>query len=156
MALGLSLGGAAVLLAAAALPEIAVAATLATPADTAHLRDLLLRRAPGLETDGTAELDLLGNRVTVGRELAEDLARWDLQAAASSLGRPYVVFHSVRDRIVGIDHAADLFRAARHPKSFVSLGGADHLLLEDERDAFLVADTLDAFGRRYVRATETR
>ena len=76
--------------------------------------------------------------------------RWNLLEAASQLGRPYVVFHSVADQIVEIEHAAHLFRAARHPKSFVSLGRADHLLLGDERDAVLVADIMCAFGECYV------
>ncbi|MBZ0269166.1 alpha/beta hydrolase, partial [bacterium] len=153
MALGLSLGGAAVLIAAPSLPELAVVATLGTPSDTGHLRGKLLQRAPELPETGRAELDLLGNRVTVGQALLEDLALWNLRDAAAHLERPYVVFHSVRDRIVEITHAGRLFRAARHPKSFVSLGGADHLLLEDESDAFLVADTLAAFGERYASSS---
>ena len=150
LAIGLSLGGAAILLAAPSLPEIAVFATLASPSDTSDLREKLLARAPDLPLVERAEVDLLGNRVEVGRALLEDLASWDLREAASRVARPYVVFHSVKDRVVDIDHAARLFRAAKHPKSFVSLGGADHLLLEDERDAFLVADTLAAFGERYA------
>jgi alpha/beta superfamily hydrolase len=153
MAIGLSLGGVAVLLAAPSLPELAVVSTLASPSDTADLREKLLARAPELPSTDRAEVDLLGNRVEVGRVLLEDLARWDLLEAASRAGRPYVVFHSVKDRVVDIAHAARLFRAARHPKSFVSLGGADHLLLEDERDAFLVADTLSAFGERYASSS---
>jgi len=153
MALGVSLGGAAVLIAAASLPELAVVATLGTPSDTGHLRGKLLERAPDLPETGHAELDLLGNRVTVGKELLDDLGLWNLRDAVSRLERPYVVFHSVRDRIVDILHAGRLFRAAKHPKSFVSLGGADHLLLEDERDAFLVADALAAFGERYASSS---
>lgn len=153
LAIGLSLGGVAILLAAPSLPEIAAVATLASPSDTSDLREKLLKRAPDLPLLERAEVDLLGNRVEVGRALLEDLARWDLREAAARLARPYVVFHSVKDRVVDIEHAGRLFRAAQHPKSFVSLGGADHLLLEDERDAHLVADAFAAFGERYASSS---
>lgn len=147
---GLSLGGAASILAAPSLPSVRVVASCATPATTSHLRDTLLAHAPRLAEGGRAEIEVVGKRVSVGAPLLEDLERWDLLEAVSGLDRAYVAFHGVRDEIVSIDHAAELFRAARHPKSFVSLGDADHLMLGDERDAFLVADALVAFAARYA------
>jgi alpha/beta superfamily hydrolase len=150
MMLGLSLGGAAALLAASRLEDLAVLGTLAAPSSTEYMRDLLLARAPHLLEAGRAEIDVLGNRVTVGSALAQDLPRWNLLDAASSRRVPYVIFHSARDEIVDARHAETLFRAAREPRSFVSLDRADHLLLDDPRDAVLVADTLSAFGERYA------
>jgi alpha/beta superfamily hydrolase len=155
MILGLSLGGIASILAAPRLPELAVLGTLAAPSSTTYLRDLLLARAPRLTSEGRAEIDLLGDRVTVGRALAEDLPRWNVLDAVSRLPVPYVIFHSKADAIVGVGHAGDLFRAAPHPRSFVSLDQADHLLLNDARDATLVADVLSAFGERFAGASGT-
>jgi len=154
MVLGQSLGGAAALLAAPRLPELAVLATLAAPSTTDHLGAILRTWAPELSATGRAEIDVMGNRVTVGKELLEDLARRDLLAAAAALRVPYVIFHSARDTVVDIEHARKLFRVAPPPRSFVSLDRADHLLLEDPRDAALVADTLAAFGERYASSAE--
>lgn len=148
MILGMSLGGAAAILAAPRLPDLAVVSTLAAPSSTGYLHELLLAHAPGLLDEGRAEMDVLGNRVTVGRALADDLERWDLSGTVSSLRVPYVVFHSARDTVVDIEHGERLFRAAHAPRHFVSLD-SDHLLLDEEKDAVLVADTLAAFGDRY-------
>lgn len=148
--MGLSLGGAASILAAPELPSVRVVASCATPSTTEHLRATLLKFAPDLLTTGRAEIEVVGKRVTVGAGLLKDLERWDLTDRVAHLDCAYVAFHAVRDEIVDIEHAGRLFKAARHPKSFVSLGEADHLLLGNERDAFLVADTLASFGARYV------
>jgi putative redox protein len=146
---GHSLGGAAVLLAAADIPEARAVATIGTPSTTERLRERLLRLAPRAMEEGVQEVDVAGNRVRVGRALIEDLARHDLREAVAGLGRALLILHSPADDFVGVEHAAALFRAAKHPKSFVSLDGADHLLLADERDARFVAGVLAAWGERY-------
>jgi len=91
-----------------------------------------------------------GKKVTIGRRLLEDLPRHDLGAATGALGRPLLVLHSPTDRTVPVEHAARLFRRAHHPKSFVALEGADHLLLGDERDAVYVAALVAAFANRFA------
>ena len=146
---GHSLGGAAALLTAPRLADVAAFVTLATPSTTSHLRDTLLRLAPALETEPESPVTVAGKTVTIGRQLLDDLSSHDLAAAAASLAKPLLILHSAEDEIVALDHASALYRSAAHPKSFVSLDGADHLLLARERDADFVAELVAAFVARY-------
>lgn len=151
--IGHSLGGAAVLAAAARLSGLSAVATIAAPSDTEHLRQILLRRAPELAGgEETAEIELGGRRFVVRRRLLEDLAQARMQEAVGSLGVPLLLLHSPVDQVVGIDHAQRLYEMARHPKSFISLDGADHLLLERQEDSRFVADVLAAWVSRYLPA----
>ncbi|MGH9382607.1 MAG: bifunctional alpha/beta hydrolase/OsmC family protein [Thermoanaerobaculia bacterium] len=147
---GHSLGGAAVLKAAGRMPDVRAVATIGAPSTTEHLRQTLLEAAPELESAERAEVHLGGRRFTVGRELLEDLMQERLLEVVRELRRPLLIFHSPVDNVVGIEHAANLYAAARHPKSFIALDGADHLLLEREADAAFVADILAAWASRYV------
>jgi putative redox protein len=147
---GHSLGGAAVLAAAAReFPEAVAVATVGAPSDTEHLGRILLARAPELETAGEAEVSLGPGRFRIRRQLLEDLREQRMAEHVASLGRALLVLHSPVDEVVGIDHARRLFETARHPKSFVSLDGADHLLT-DPLDARYVAEVLAAWAGRYV------
>ena len=146
---GHSLGGAAVLAAAERVAEVRAVATIAAPSDTDHLRETLIRLAPELERRDEAEVTLAGRRFRIRRQLLEDLAAGKLKQAISGLGRALLVFHSPVDSIVPIDHARRIYEAAKHPKSFVSLDDADHLLT-DERDARYVGEVLAAWAGRYV------
>ena len=179
---GHSLGGTAMLAAAARIPEAVAVATIGAPSETHLLRTKLaasLARlgggaAPGAATAagsaataagvakaaagvaGTAEpvfeLSLGGPRpVRIRRQLLEDLAGDHLEGVLAGLGKALLLFHSPADRIVGIEHAERLFLAARHPKSFVSLGDADHLL-SDPRDASQAGAVLAAWAARYLPA----
>ena len=154
--IGHSLGGSAVLAAAPRIPESVAAATIAAPADTHHLRDILAAQAPEIETAGAAVVDVMGHRVRIAKQMLEDLVRQDLEAAIADLGRALLVFHSPDDEVVSIEHARRIFAAARHPKSFISLDGADHLLIAREQDARYVAEMLATWARRYLRAPEAR
>ena len=148
--IGHSLGGAAVLVAAARIPEVSAVATIAAPSDTEHLRDTLVRLSPELEARGEAEVDLGGGRpFRIRRELLDDLSEDHLQRSLAHLGKPLLLFHSPLDRTVGIENAERLFLAAKHPKSFVSLGGADHLL-SDEREARHAGEVLAAWAAHYL------
>jgi putative redox protein len=140
----------AALLASPGLPDVAGFVTLGMPSTTAQLRDRLAAFAPQLATGDTIELEVAGNKVTIGRRLLDDLARHDVGRAAGALARPLLILHSPEDRTVPVAHAARVFRRARHPKSFVALGGADHLLLERERDAEYVAAVVAAFSDRFA------
>lgn len=124
---GHSLGGAAVLAAAAELPEVAAVVTIGAPADPAHVVGLLGGAADAAVRDGEADVVLGGRRFTVRAGLLADLALAHCRDAAA-LRRPLLVLHSPTDELVGVDNARAIFDAARHPKSFVDLDGADHLL----------------------------
>lgn len=151
---GHSLGGTAVLAAADRIPEVEAVATIGAPSDTGHLRDVLVRLSPELEARGEAEVDLGGGHpFRIRRQLLEDLAEDHLQGVLSRLRRPLLLFHSPVDNVVGIEHAKRIFEAAKHPKSFVSLGMADHLLSR-EKDARYVGEVLAAWAGRYLEAED--
>jgi uncharacterized OsmC-like protein/pimeloyl-ACP methyl ester carboxylesterase len=150
---GHSLGGTAVLRAAARIPEVRAVATLAAPADPSHVRGLLAEAIPEIEARGEAEVEIAGRRFRIRRRLLEDAAEHALEPAIASLGRALLVMHSPRDQVVGIDHASRIFRAARHPKSFVSLDPADHLLTRRE-DAEYAAAVLAAWAGRFLPVEE--
>jgi putative redox protein len=148
--IGHSLGGAAILAAAERIPETAALATLAMPSDTTHLSEGLIRMAPEIEDRGEAEIHLGGRTFCIRKQLIDDLRGRTLVQSVRELGRPLLVVHSAADEVVGIDHAVRIFEAAGHPKAFLSLEGADHLLMKDRKDARYVADVLVAWASRYL------
>ncbi|HEY5974953.1 MAG TPA: alpha/beta fold hydrolase, partial [Geobacteraceae bacterium] len=150
---GHSLGGAAVLAAAGAIPSTAAVATIAAPFDPAHLRQLLGESAIKIEQDGAATVHLGGRDFTIRKSLLDDLAA---QQPVETLGRltaALLVMHSPRDRVVGIDNAASIYQAARHPKSFISLDPADHLLSNGD-DARYAGEMIAAWAGRYLAPAE--
>jgi uncharacterized OsmC-like protein/pimeloyl-ACP methyl ester carboxylesterase len=149
--IGHSLGGAAVLLAAAKIPEVKAVATIGAPSDTKHLRASLIQSAPELASADEAEIELEGRRFTIKRQFLEDLEAQDVERWLGGLQLPLLVLHSPTDQTVAIEHARRIYDAAQHPKSFVSLDGADHLLSEP-RDARFVAGLLAAWSARYLVA----
>jgi len=148
---GHSLGGAAVLAAAASIPESLAVATIGAPSDPAHVTNLMADVVPTLEADGRAQVQLAGRTFTVHRAFLDDLRSQPQRRRIAELGRGLLVMHSPQDAIVGIDNAREIFEAARHPKSFVSLDGADHLLT-GLHDARYAADVLAAWASRYALA----
>ena len=150
---GHSLGGAAVLAAAGQFPEAMAVATIGAPSDTQHLGDMLLSKAPEIEEKGSAEVNLAGRSFEIRKQLLDDLAEQTMQECIHGLGKPLLVFHSPIDQTVGIDHARRIYEAARHPKSFVSLDDADHLLTR-QRDARYAGEVLAAWAGRYVETEE--
>jgi uncharacterized OsmC-like protein/alpha/beta superfamily hydrolase len=147
--IGHSLGGAAVLAAASRVPEAQAVATLAAPSDTEDLRERLLSRAPELEETGEAEIRIGPRTFRIQRKLLDDLAEDHLSGAIGALDRALLVFHSPVDDVVGIDNARRIYEAAKHPKSFISLDDADHLLSR-EADARYVGEVLAAWAGRYL------
>ncbi len=148
--IGHSLGGAAVLVTAAEVPELRAVATIGAPSDTQHLRGSLLASAPELKEQEEAQVDLAGRPFTIRQQFLDDLADQDVLAAVRGLQLPLLVLHSPVDQVVGVDHARRIFQAAKHPKSFVSLDDADHLLLRRPADARYAADVLAAWASRYL------
>ncbi len=146
---GHSLGGTAVLAAAAGLPGARAVATIGSPFDPAHVEHLLRHGKDRVLAEGEAEVDIGGRPFRVRREFFDDLRRHDPAARLKSLGKALLVLHSPQDATVGIDNAASIFQAAKHPKSFVSLDGADHLLTRAD-DARYAADVIAAWSSRYL------
>ncbi|MEM1335522.1 MAG: bifunctional alpha/beta hydrolase/OsmC family protein, partial [Actinomycetota bacterium] len=146
---GHSLGAAAVLSIAGDVPEVRAVATIGSPADTAHVTGLFDGHGDEIATDGAACVTVAGREFTITREFVDDLESQRLLELVGQMRQPLLVLHSPVDEIVGVDHARRLFDAARHPKSFVSLDGADHLL-SDDRDAAFAASAIAAFAGRYV------
>ncbi len=150
--IGHSLGGAAALAAASRIPETAAVATIGAPADTAHVRHLLRSGTAEIEGGGEAEIVLAGRTFRIKRQFLQDLAGHKLLDRARDLHKPLLICHAPQDRIVGIDNARLIFEAASHPKSFVSLDDADHLLSRTE-DAIYVGHLIAAWAERYIGAT---
>ena len=146
---GHSLGGAAVLLAAGRLPTVRAVATIGAPAETTHVRRLLQAELDEIATHGEADVTLGGRAVTIGQAFVDDLDGARLLDAVAALDAALLLFHAPDDRLVGMDHAARLYTAAPHPKSFVSLAGADHFLSRAE-DAAYVGAVLAAWAERYL------
>ncbi|MFG0318022.1 MAG: alpha/beta fold hydrolase [Planctomycetota bacterium JB042] len=146
---GHSLGGAAVLAAARRIDEVRAVATIAAPADPAHVKHLFSGDLSSIERDGEAEVDIGGRSFRVRREFLDDLDAQNLGEELGALGKALLVMHSPLDRVVGIDDARRIYEAARGVKSFVSLDDADHLL-SDRRDAEYAAEVLAAWASRYV------
>lgn len=148
---GHSLGGAAVLAAAGMMPKgrAAALATIGAPSDVPHVLGNIEGDLAAVERDGAGEVTIGGRRYDLSRAFLERTRHIDLLAELGALRLPLLICHSPTDAVVGIDHAAALFAAARHPKSFLSLDGADHLLLDAE-DAEFAAGVIVRWARRYL------
>ena len=146
---GHSLGGTAVLQAAPSIPSAVAVATIGSPFDPAHVLRLLAGSEDTLEARGEAEVNLGGRPFVVKQQLVDDLGNQDLEETVASLRKALLVMHAPLDNIVEIDNASALFRAAKHPKSFISLDDADHLLSR-EADSRYVGHVLAAWASRYL------
>lgn len=147
--IGHSLGGAAVLRAAAQIPSATAVVTIGAPFDPNHVTHNFADALDAIRENGSAEVDLGGRPVTIGRRFVEEIAAETLGPAIAELRRALLVLHAPRDRIVGIDNAANIFMAAKHPKSFVTLAEADHLVTDPE-DAEYAAEVIAAWAGRYL------
>ncbi len=150
---GHSLGGAAVLAAAGEVPEARAVVTIGAPADPGHVAHLFASDRDTIERDGQAEVSLAGRRFTIRKQFLDDIQGQTLAARVRAMRKALLVFHSPVDDIVGVDNAAAIFAAALHPKSFVSLDRADHLLSRPQ-DSEFVAGTIAAWASRYVAGDE--
>ncbi|HLI98182.1 MAG TPA: bifunctional alpha/beta hydrolase/OsmC family protein [Bradyrhizobium sp.] len=149
--IGHSLGGAAILAAADRIPEVKAVVTIAAPSDPAHVTGLFADSVEQIRKDGKAEVSLAGRPFTITREFLDDIAEQGLMARVAALHKALLVMHAPTDDTVGIENATRIFVAAKHPKSFVSLSGADHLL-SDRRDSTYAAELIAAWASRYLDA----
>src|SRR2546430_860622 len=146
---GHSLGGTAVLAAASRIPEAAAVATIGSPFDPDHVLGLIKDSLEKIDAEGDARVGIAGRDFRIKKQFLDDIRAQKIGAAVERLGKALMVMHSPRDAIVSIDNAARIFIAAKHPKSYVSLDPADHLLLRRE-DALYAGEVLAAWASRYV------
>jgi len=146
---GHSLGGAAVLAAAGDIPDAKAVATIGAPADPAHVAHHFTGAREEIEEIGEAEVLLAGRPFRIKKQFLEDIEGQRLAERVASLRKALLVFHAPLDQTVSIDNAGAIFVAAKHPKSFISLDKADHLLSRRE-DAIYVADVLAAWAGRFL------
>lgn len=152
--IGHSLGGAAVLAAVDRIPEVQAVVTIGAPADPRHVLGLIGDQLADLQSSESAEVTLGGRSFRVGRQFLDDLDLQRQQERVARLTAALLVLHSPSDQIVSIDNAREIFDAARHPKSFVALDGADHLLTR-AADAQFAADIIASWVGRYIPSLRT-
>ena len=151
--IGHSLGGAAILQAALQVEEVVAVATIGAPHDPEHVEHLFESSREEIERDGQAVVRLAGRPFTIKKQFIEDLRGQQVDGGLARLKRALLIMHSPVDRTVSIDNAKMIFLAARHPKSFLSLDQADHLLT-NELDSRYVGTVLAAWARKYIGALE--
>ncbi len=147
--IGHPLGGALVLAATAALDSVRAVVTIAAPATPAHIKRHIADDVHTIELVGEAEVNLAGRPFTIRKQMLDDIEGVRLEEAIRTLGHPLLVLHSPVDNTVGVENAAEILEHARHPKSFVSLDDADHLIT-DEADARYVAEVIASWASRYI------
>ncbi|MGA9035390.1 MAG: bifunctional alpha/beta hydrolase/OsmC family protein [Pseudolabrys sp.] len=153
--IGHSLGGAAVLAAARRIPDAHAVVTIAAPSDPAHVVDLFKDHVDKIREQGQVEVQLAGRPFRIKREFLDDVAQQRIEDCLANLRKALLVFHSPTDDIVGIENASRIFITAKHPKSFVSLAGADHLLSRKD-DTVYVANVIAAWAERYLEQPAER
>jgi len=153
--IGHSLGGAAILAAAGKIPEAKAVCTIGAPADPAHVSHNFKHAISEIDENGEAEVQLGGRPFRIQKQFLDDINGQNLEHDIASLKKALLVFHSPIDATVGIENAGVIYSAAKHPKSFVSLDTADHLLSRRE-DAVYVANVIAAWAERYVGTPEEK
>ena len=147
--IGHSLGGAAVLAAADRIPEAKAVVTIGAPADPAHVLHNLGCSLDTIRSEGEAEVKIAGRPFRGRRSFIEDAESHRLEGKIAALGRALLVMHAPLDTVVSVDNATRIFVAAKHPKSFVSLDDADHLVSRPD-DARYAADVISAWVSRFL------
>jgi putative redox protein len=147
--IGHSLGGAAVIYAATELPSVKAVVTIGTPSSPAHVKKLVLSQDSDIRRNGVAEVNIGGRNFTIKKQFLDDLEKTDMEQVLKKLRAALLIAHAPKDRVVGVDNAAEIFMAARHPKSFVSLDHADHLL-SDAADSTYLGKLIAAWAGKYI------
>lgn len=150
---GHSLGGAAVIFAASELPQVQAIATIGTPATLTHVTHLIKDEIKEIEAKGIASVNIGGRSFNIKKQFLDDLESRDLSNIISRIKKSILILHSPQDNTVEINNAEKLYIAARHPKSFISLDGADHLL-SHRVDSSYVGELIGAWAVRYIKIPE--
>lgn len=151
--IGHSLGGAAVLAVARDIPGVRTVATINAPSDVSHVTHLFGEHIEQIREQGQADILVEGKPLRIQRQFLEDLDRHSILERVAALRIPLMIFHSPDDKVVSVEHAGRIYQAARHPKSFISLDGADHMLSRPE-DGKYVAAILSAWVARSLAHDE--
>lgn len=151
--IGHSLGGAATVFAASKLPDVSAVVTIGAPGDTEHVQHLFEDDLDTIEREGQARVNIGGRPFTIKKEFVLDLKEQQMRSVLFNMRKPLLVFHSPQDKIVEIEQAKRIYSAAHHPKSFISLHGADHMLT-NRRDAAYVGDAIASWAARYIDRPE--
>ena len=147
--IGHSLGGAAVLGAAERIPEVKAVVTVAAPSDPSHVTGLFHQHLGQIAEQGEAEVQLAGRPFRIKQQFVDDAGGHNLKVKIAALKRALLVMHAPGDTTVGISNAMEIFTAAKHPKSFISLDSAHHLLANHD-DAIYVANLIATWSERYI------
>ena len=150
--IGHSLGGAAAIYAAAQVNSIKAVATIGAPSSPKHVQRLLQSSVDEIKENGKAIVNLSGRDFTIKKQFLDDLERKTLSETVKNLRKPILIMHSPQDNTVGIKNAEEIYRAAHHPKSFISLDGADHLLM-DKKDSIYAGEVISGWAKRYLNIT---
>lgn len=150
---GHSLGGAAVIVAASKLDAGKAVATIGAPATTEHVKRHFSHPATEIPEKGDVEINIGGRPFKINQEFVADFDKTDLPEVTKELRKPLLIMHSPIDRIVGVENAHDLYKTAHHPKSFISLNDADHLLL-NEKDSRYVGNMIGSWVQAYVETID--
>lgn len=150
---GHSLGGAAVIFAATQVDSVKAVATVGAPSNPVHVKHLLKSGLEEIQETGKAVVNLSGRDFTIKKQFLDDLQANSLPETVKQLRKPLLIMHSPQDDTVGIKNAEEIYLAAHHPKSFVSLDGADHLLF-NKRDSLYVGEVIAGWAKRYLDVTE--
>lgn len=147
---GHSLGGTAAIAAASSIPEVKAVATIGSPCDTAHVQHNFANHIDEINAKGEAEVVLGGKKFNIRKQFLDDISNQDMPSKIANLKRALLVMHSPIDQTVGIENAQRIYELAKHPKSFISLDKADHLLMKSPADSRYVASVLAAWASRYL------
>ncbi|MCB1152185.1 alpha/beta fold hydrolase [bacterium] len=151
--IGHSLGGAAVLAAAKHIPEALIVATIGAPCEPAHVKHLLKTAQDDIDKNGVGDIELGGRTFKIQKQFLDDIHAHKMSEAIANLGKALVIFHSPQDTVVEIDNARHIYQTAKHPKSFISLDDADHMLSR-KSDAIFVSQILAAWTAKYLPRME--
>ncbi len=151
--IGHSLGGAAVIFAAHELPNIKAVATIGAPSSPDHVQHIFQDSIDTIKKEGAARVNIGGRDFTIKKDFVDSLQNNEAPSAIKKLGRPLLIMHSPQDQVVGIDNARELYASAHHSKSFISLDGADHLLIK-KRDSLYAGRIIAGWAERYIEIPE--
>jgi len=147
--IGHSLGGAAVIFAASKIDSVKAVATIGAPSNPKHVKHLIQNSVEEIKATGKANVSIGGRPFTIKKQFLDDIETKSLPDVAKNLRKALLVLHSPQDTTVGIENAEEIYVAARHPKSFVTLDGADHLLMKKE-DSIYVGSVIATWAKRYI------
>lgn len=151
--IGHSLGGAAVLQAASALKSVHAVATIGAPSDPEHVKHLISSSEDEIENKGIAKVSIGGRPFTIKKQFLKDLEKHNMTKTLGNLNVSTLIMHSPQDNVVSIENATEIYKSLKHPRSFISLDGADHLLSQ-QKDSYYAGDVIASWAMRYLEVSK--